>query len=297
MSEFIGVKKLSDWQECLSFKKDALIFDRIALSSISDFKRMVVEGAGRDQLGNIAKEFSWLLEKGVIFEPKFTVQDDEALRGNEQLESIRKLLAQHRRQREKLNFNRKGVFWNHWDIWNEYLARSLAIILRVSRKLDAYPISNLTGSPRNAPKNEIVTVVINALPMPSESTSWEQIIEYRSDPDSHSKFLALRNWMNDISQTNLTSIEVEQKLEYLIDQYQQHMKLHRIKTNTGTLETVLVTGSEIIEDLVRFKFSKVAKALFTVKHRKIALLEGELTAPGHELAYIIKARETFQSTS
>jgi len=293
MSEFIGVKKLSDWQKCLSFKKDALIFDRIALSSISDFQRMVIEGSMGDQLRNIAEEFSWLLEKGIVFQPEFTLQDDEALRGNKELESIRKLRAQHRRQTENLPMDWGDTFWDWWDILNEYSARSLAIILRVSRKLDAYPITNLTDSIKNEPKNEVVGVVINSLPIPSESTSWEQIIEYRNDPNSHSKFLALRNWMNDISKGNLTPIEIEQKLEYLIDQYRQHMKLHRMKTNVGMIETIIVSGSEILEELVRFRFSKAAKALFSFRQKKVALLEGELTSPGSEVAYVIKTQETF----
>jgi|ERR1044071_109231 hypothetical protein len=293
MSEFVGVKKLSDVQKNPSFKRDALIFNRIAISSISDVQRMVVEGFGRNQIKEIVKEFTWLLEKEIVFEPTFTLQDDEALRGDKELELIRKLRAQHIRQRGELDFNTKDIFWNYWDILNEYSARSLAIILRVSRNLDAYPISDLTNVQSNEPKTKTISVVINALPIPSESTSWEQIIEYRSDPDSYCKFLALRNWMIDVSKKNLTPIEIEQKLEFLINQYQQHMKLHRMKVNTGTLQTLVISTAEFMEDLIKVRWGKLAKSMFAFKERNIALLEGELTSPGSEVAYIIKARETF----
>lgn len=46
-------------------------------------------------------------------------------------------------------------------------------------------------------------------------------------------------------------------------------------------------------DLVSFKWGKAAEALFSLRRRRVALLEGELTAPGNEVAYIVKARETF----
>lgn len=42
-------------------------------------------------------------------------------------------------------------------------------------------------------KCDVVDVAINALPVSDDSTPWEQIVEYRSDPDSISKFLALRH--------------------------------------------------------------------------------------------------------
>jgi len=168
--------------------------------------------------------------------------------------------------------------------------------LRNSYNYDAYPVSALndfTSTQTQGRKEDVVKVTLNALPLPDESISWEQIIEYRSDPDSRSKFLALRHWMSEVARAELTPAEVEEKLEYLIDQYQKHMKLHLMKTNVGTLETIVTTGAEFLGDLVSFKWGKAAEALFSLRRRQVALLEGELTAPGSEVAYIVKAMETF----
>lgn len=96
-----------------------------------------------------------------------------------------------------------------------------------------------------------------------------------------------------MARAELTPAEVDEKLEYLIDQYQKHMKLHRMKTNVGTLETIVTMGAEVLGDLASFKWGKAAQALFSLKRREVALLEGELTSPGNEVAYIVKARETF----
>lgn len=177
-----------------------------------------------------------------------------------------------------------------------YHARSVGVQLRTLYGMDAYPVfSDLTPQIplQQSEKCDTVNITLNALPVPDESVPWEQIFEYRSDPGSQSKFLALRHWMSEVARAELPPAEVEEKLEYLIDQYQQHMRLHRMKTNVGTLETVVTTTAEVLGNLASFKWGKAAEALFSLRRRRVALLEGELTAPGSEVAYIVKARETF----
>jgi hypothetical protein len=56
-----------------------------------------------------------------------------------------------------------------------------------------------------------------------------------------------------------------------------------------------VSTAELLENVMRFKWGAVAKGLFSLKQRNIALLEGELTSPGNEVAYIVKARKLFDS--
>jgi hypothetical protein len=136
-------------------------------------------------------------------------------------------------------------------------------------------------------------IVLTALPLPTDETPWEQIIEYRNDPDSRAKFLDLRNWISEVAQGTLSPNEVEEKLEYLLSQYRRHLEIHRLKANAGTLETLVVTGADILGNLVSFQWGKAAKALFSIKVRQLALLEGELTARGSEVAYVMKARDTF----
>ena len=241
----------------------------------------------------------WLLESGVICPPEELLRDSRAIADSEYVESVK--------QKIDLDHNLEGLFnlgvdrsnplYRELFIHADYLeTRYTAIQLRELGRVDAYPVYYTelpSGQKQEADKTDIVQIALNALPVPDESTSWEQIAEYRSDTDSQSKFLALRHWMSEVARAELAPAEVEEKLEYLIDQYRQHMKLHRMKTNVGTLETIVTTGAEILGDLVSFKWGKAAEALFSLKKRKVTLLEGELTAPGNEVAYIVKARETF----
>lgn len=295
MSEFIGVKKLSDFQTNPSFKRDALIFDRIAINNVGDCRRMILEGSTKDDFKFKSQEFDWVLKNEIVFEPGFSNEQLKAiLSDTTRIDAILQLRGEHQDLPMKLGLKVDTDFWNWWDMSCDYDARYLAAILRAGRRDDAYPISNLTYSKGNDDRDEVVTIVINNLPIPNESTPWEQITEFRSDSDSRSKFLSLRNWIGDISKHNLTPMEVEQKLEYLMDQYQRHMQLHRMKTNVGALETIIVSAAESLEDLVKFNWGKLAKSLFSFRQRKVTLLEAEHSAPGREIAYLLKANDEFR---
>ena len=58
---------------------------------------------------------------------------------------------------------------------------------------------------------------------------------------------------------------------------------------------LVVTTAEIAESLVKFQWSNIAKKLFEVRHKQIDLMKAEMTLPGREVAYIVKARERFGS--
>jgi hypothetical protein len=189
-------------------------------------------------------------------------------------------------------------FLEQVSLMTMHQARMFSIELREVDGFDAYPIlaNAIPNTPQSpADKNNVVRLVLNSLPVPDDSTPWQDILEYRNDPDSIGKFWALRNWMSDISRQQLTPFEVEEKLEHLLYEYQKHLKVHKIKTNRKSFEAIVVAAAEFLEDLANRRFSKLAKGLFTAKQRRIELLEGELNAPGKEVAYIVNTRERFQN--
>jgi hypothetical protein len=167
--------------------------------------------------------------------------------------------------------------------------------------MDAFPIIDLIApmkilsepsmSPRKA---EILRILFNALPVPDDSVPWEQIFDYRSDPDSRERLLSLRRWINKVSDGNLSVPEIQDEAEWLMHQYQKHMNFHKMKVNLATLESLVKAPLEVLENLVKINWSKLPDPLFTVTKRKVALLEVEINAPGRELSYIIKAKEKFR---
>lgn len=90
-----------------------------------------------------------------------------------------------------------------------------------------------------------------------------------------------------------TPHEATQELEYLLDEYESHMRLHKMKITRGTFETLIVGAAEILENVAKFRLSKAAEAIFVLKNRQIALLEAEQSAPGREVAYIAQAKRRF----
>lgn len=187
------------------------------------------------------------------------------------------------------------IFIKHLTI-QDFLTRVHSSKLREVGDLAAYPILNqIKYFPENpnTTKADVLHIVINSLPTPDDSVPWEQILDYRSDLDIRDNFLALREWMTDITQKKLTPAEIEEKLASLLAKYEKHMKIHKMKVNRSTLQTIVVTSAELLEDLIKFKWGKAAKLLFSLQERKISLLEAELKAPGVEVAYLSKTRDQF----
>ncbi len=290
-------------------KRTALLFDRIAMvSADSGYLR----GDGFNAFPEVASQLAWLIDNGIAFEPPIPTSlskesDYDVERCREHVKELLRILGgsdvsvdeaskflQTVKAKDVSDSQRMEVI-GRAILAGSYIVRIFSTSL-CSEGFDSYPVL-LSNIPANQEffKSEVIRVVFNELPMPDEQTPWEQILEFRGDPDSKAKFLDLRHWMSEIARDSRPRAEMEETLEYLMSQYQRHMALHKMKTTAGVLETTVVSTGEIIENLVRMKWGKVAKMLFSLKARKITLLEGELTSPGSEVAYIIKANETFAS--
>jgi len=142
-------------------------------------------------------------------------------------------------------------------------------------------------------KKDVLNIVLDAFPEPVADTPWELIAEFREDSQTRTQALALRRWVRKLSSSNVAEKEITDEIEWLIQEYEAHMRLHRMKVSSGTLEMLVVAFAETVENLAKLKFSALARSLFALKHRRIALTDAERQAPGRELAYIVHARERF----
>jgi hypothetical protein len=298
MREFVGVSYSLDWPNTASLKREAMMFQRLAVPHL----KLLISGIADDDL-EIVRELAWLFENGIVFDPQRTL-DDERVLSIKEYEEYYDVAIKPLKLYRRLPLSMKSKFSvvdllqraRKGNSWEDIFSRYVSAALREVENMDAYPIlrSSLHSvKGHQASKRDVVQIVLNELPTPDDSTPWEQVIEYRSDPDSRSKFFALRNWINKVVKANNSPTEIEEELEYLLDQYQQHMKLHRLKHHSGTLETIVIIGAEVVENLVKVRWGKIAQVLFSLKQRRIALLEAELTSPGREVAYIFKSKEIF----
>jgi hypothetical protein len=136
-------------------------------------------------------------------------------------------------------------------------------------------------------------VIIKNLPLPDNSTPWEQIIDFRDDSKSRQHLISLRRWIRKLSSETLTTQEIHEELEYLINEFSKSMKLNKMKSNKRTIETLIKLPLELLENALKLKLSKFPEPFFALNERHVSLLEAELNSPGREIAYLIKAREAF----
>jgi len=178
---------------------------------------------------------------------------------------------------------------------NETTRVASAFLNRFAAKDNAVAISQNEMSivSKGFHASNVLEVILEKLPVPNEDVEWRQIIEYRADPDSSQKFTALRVWMQDIARKDYSKNEIEDRIEHLINEYENHLKLHKLKFESCKASIMVTTPLEILENLVKFKWSQIGKALFSFKEKQFDLMEAEMNAPGKEVAYILKANEKF----
>lgn len=216
-----------------------------------------------------------------------TVDPEEMSKGNPQNTKLLKNYKKHL----------KAITEKEFDFLEYYgsLARYDSILLQ-NLNINAYPMLPTTQFNKisdDSKKSEVIQVVLKNLPLPNEDTTLERIIDFRSNI-SENDLLALKNWINDIKNSELSIKEIEEKIEYLLNEFRRYMEIHKIKYEMGIFETVIKATAEIIENAAKFKFGKLADTLFSFTKKEIQLMEAELKAPGKELSYIIKAENEFK---
>ena len=330
MSKLIALRSgyIDGWQIDFSsrLKQQALLFDQIGIFNLNEImfdSIAALMDETRKEGGFLKSELTWLREKEIVFEPNIDSIKEEDLRTEigeslffrliEKGEEYRKLAEKQERTHIPENFEEinideidvdefiedfndlSALFESRREI-DSIILRLLSLSMEKTEKITAVttlPLIEYTRQIPNSKKCDVMQIVINKLPLPDNMTPWEQIIDYRDDPENQKMLLALRRWIRKISAENLSPIEIEEELEWLINEFQNHMKLHKLKANTEILEVMVKAPLEIIEDLVKLKLSKIPESFFAIKKRQLSLMEAEINAPGKEMAYIIKSKETF----
>ncbi len=319
MSKLIALKSgtheiLSDaWLSDFSnLKQEALLFDQIGIYKLGKFYKTLTETQGifsklypnlSNKIDTIIMELEWLRQTGVVTELRMEeelhsqiIEEFERKAPSQMFEDAKKLLKKiieiqtsdlinSEDEAERISLKREQHF---------ALLRLMSIVIETTQGVTAVttvPYTEYSRELPNSRKSSVTQIAINKLPLPNNETPWEQIIDYRNDPENRKNLLNLRRWIRKISIESPSPAEIEEEIEWLMNEFQSHMNVHKMKANTEVLEVIVKAPLE----LLGLKFSKIAEPLFVLKKRQINLMEAELNAPGREMAYIIKARDTFQS--
>lgn len=287
-----------------ALKKLAVLFNRIAFPGLAAFRSVQPQF-------NFAEHLLRLADTGILFEPETSKSDDQAFK-NRMLQDMDKLfkpsgvtaeevLAARTDEKKALEIREKRrpiteeSFLENDPIGTvgamlrmvTNMTRLVAVQLRNVNNLDAHAVlsnefTSLEQDDEDPNRRDVLQILINGLPLPDKDVSWEQIIEYRSDPNSLNRFLDLRNWIRDIARGKLTSLEAEQRLQPVLKRFRKQPEIHQMKTVDTTLEAFVTTSPNIVSNLVSYPGTKIC--FFT--HRKLVLLEGEAPSEVSEVAFV-----------
>jgi hypothetical protein len=178
--------------------------------------------------------------------------------------------------------------------FSDLLSRTMAVNLRLQKGIISVPLTRVWSGDRPNPQNrsDVIQLVVKDLPIPGAKDSLESVMDFREESRA-SGLPQLRVWINEMASGKLTGVEISDKLEDLVSQYERALRIARMDRDASLVETVVTTTAEIAEGLVKFQWSNMAKKLFEVRHKQIAEMKEEMSFPGREVAYIVKARERF----
>jgi len=289
-----------------ALKQLAVLFSRIGFPGLSAFRSVQPKLKFADHLLRLA-------DAGILFEPEIAKSTDQGFM-NRTLEDMDKLLkpsgvsaeevlAARTDEKKALELKEKRRPVTQESLLeNDPIAligamlrmatnmtRLAAVQLRNLNNLDAHAVvsnefTSLEQDDEDPNRRDVLQILINGLPLPDKDVSWEQIVQYRSDPNSLNRFLDLRNWINEIAGGKLTPLEAEQRLQPVLKRFRKQMEIHQMKTVSTTLGALVTTSPDVIGNLLSYPGG--TKVCFFA-HRKLVLLEGEALSDISEVAFVL----------
>lgn len=153
-----------------------------------------------------------------------------------------------------------------------------------------YSIEGITNT-----KAETYNLILKDFPIIKiENISWQQIFDFKNDPQVYNSIWGLRNWITNISKSNKTPGEIEEEYRYLKNKYEQAIKIHKLKISNSLFQTSIQTTAELVENVAKLRLRKLSDLLFKFKENKISLMETELKSDGSQFSYLFKIKNKFR---
>jgi hypothetical protein len=296
-----------------ALKQVAVLFDRIALPSLA----AVLAVPTPPQYSKFTEHLVWLAEADILFEPVVKPSADQNFKDRlfQDIDDLYKpvgvsaedLLAARKDEKKAIEVKTKtrefgpALASGAADPAAVFMAiqrmivnttRRVAIDLRNLDHLDAHAVvssefSSFEQDDEHPNKEDVVKIGVAALPLPDPDVSWQQIIEYRNDPNSLNRFIDLRNWIRDTALGKLTPNEVEESLAAVLKRFHKQMEFHRMKTVATAFEAFVTTPSDVLRNLFRDSGSMILNGICSLERRQLGLLEGESLSEGSVVAYVL----------
>jgi len=290
-----------------ALKRLTVLFNRIAFPGLSAFRSVQPQFKRAEHLLRLA-------DTGILFEPEIPKWSDNQDFKNRMLQDVDKvlkpsgvsaeeILAARTDEKKALEVREKRRPVSEESILENdpigvigamhrmatNMTRLVAVQLRNLNNLDAHAVlssefNSLEEDDEHPNSRDVLQILITGLPLPDKDVSWEQIIEYRSDPNSLNRFLDLRNWISDTAHGRLTPLEAEQRLEPVLNRFRKQAEIRQMKTVDTTLVASVTTSPDIVRNLLSYPGGT---RLCYFARRKLVLLEGEALSEVSEVAFVL----------
>ncbi len=332
MNELIGIKNLNSFHSINDLKRELLIFDKIFLVGLFEWKEVIEKQMFKDLPSFLEQKGLVPLNDFVIYQGYLFMNDEvnkiggwdkyyESAKSNsldfrnenleylidenkiifnyDKLSNEKKYSDIHKHINpvieSKLNIDDNKGFLDLCNLCHDLKTRIISTSYNKS-KFTAVPCDNSIYSVENITniKAEIYTLILNDFPIVDiDNVTWEKIFEFKSDPEAYNSMWGLRTWITNISKSNKDMGKIEEEYRYLKYKYEQSIKIHKLKTSSSIFQTTIQTSAELIENVAKLKFRNLSDLFFKFRENKISLMETELKSEGSQFSYLFKVNNKF----
>jgi hypothetical protein len=151
---------------------------------------------------------------------------------------------------------------------------------------------SLTQAVKPQTFHAVIHVALEAFPSPGDDCAWQDILDFKAE--AKDKLWGFRRFLKTLATKQQSESEVRDDIEWMVSEYGKAMALHKLKVSKTLFEAYVIPAIEVLEDLAKFNWTKIAKLGVSAKQRRIELLEAEMKGPGRECAYVVEARNRFK---
>lgn len=297
--------------KAVNFKKCFLMFDKIIIEKWSygiakNFIEFLVKKDGRQFPGfdsNI-QDIEYLNSQGLLEFRKMNYvvsemanscpifSEDEYLLLFEVLNESKKFIEPFKSRGLDVRDPSLSEHWvDHLNKAPNPLARMLSLAYN-KIGIETFPIYQTTPVYSIGKKEQVLKFLLHEIPEPAENIAWEQVMDFKLDPDTKKKYTSLICWMNSAAKKDTPIYELKDEFDSLYHEYVGQYNIHRMKYKTGTIEIVITAAIDVLSG--NLGVSGLSTSLISIFRQHLNLLESESKTTGREVAYIHKTKEAFQ---
>jgi hypothetical protein len=142
----------------------------------------------------------------------------------------------------------------------------------------------------------LADIVVNRLPIPGDDVPINDILAFSRDPETRRRIRSLRLWMATAAISGKSMQVLTLEIETMVHEFSEYMNAFDRSQRSGILQLTVGIPLEVIEHIIHLEPSKLPDAILGLSQRSANRAMTELSAPGHELAYLRSANQRFGSS-